>query len=85
MKSYTLRPDTFTLNVNVLVQAQRTKRIALIEEGATIRIQCAFRAKRSRRVMLRIKAERVRRTEHLYNIQCSEIFTLGYEKLHTET
>ena len=23
--------------------------------------------------------------EHLYNIQCSEIFTLGNEKLHTET
>jgi hypothetical protein len=22
--------------------------------------------------------------EHLYNIQCSEIFTLRYEKLHTE-
>jgi hypothetical protein len=24
-------------------------------------------------------------TEHLYNIQCSEIFTLINEKLHTET
>ena len=24
-------------------------------------------------------------TEHLYNIQCSEIFTLRNEKLHTET
>jgi hypothetical protein len=23
-------------------------------------------------------------TEHLYNIQCSEILTLRYEKLHTE-
>ena len=22
---------------------------------------------------------------HLYNIQCSEMFTLRYEKLHTET
>jgi hypothetical protein len=32
----------------------------------------------------REEADRYVQTEHLYNIQCSEIFTLRNEKLHTE-
>jgi hypothetical protein len=55
MKSYTLRPDTFTLNFNVLFQ------VLLQETGAAILLQSVFRCNRAKKDLIDRRAARAAR------------------------
>ena len=66
MKSYTLRPDTFTLNFNLTLSGKL---------NAGVNFYNYYKG---------LSHTGYEPDEHLYNIQCSEIFTLRNENLHTE-
>ena len=94
MKSYTytLRPDTFTLNFNLTLSGTNTP---LTKSAGDDAIVTASRKSinslvKHRRVLGGQRVNGIGRVCGRYDgdslyIQCSEIFTLRYEKLHTET